>query len=162
MPNGTQAAIAAGYAPSSAHVQAHRLLRHPEVVEIIAAERRKASEELGLHGRATISHARAEAVVSLCDYWTLDYLPPVEPGERSRPALRLKRAAELSWPERSALAPEAFDVDGELVALVLVDPTPAIVELGRRAGLPGFAEALPEAPTDAVPAEWTATARGSA
>ena len=136
VPNGTRAALRAGYAPSSAHNQANRLLRHPEVVAHVAVTRRRLAEEVGLHGRATLEGERAGTVVGLSAYWTLEPLPTDPP----RMSLRLKRRAELTAEELRALDPASFDRDGELLAIVLIDPTAALVELGRLAGVPGFVE----------------------
>ena len=71
-PNGTQAAIAAGYAPKSAHVTASRLLKRAKVRDAIARRNAELMVELDFTPQRIVREIAKVAGVNMADFVTID------------------------------------------------------------------------------------------
>jgi phage terminase small subunit len=71
-PNGTQAAIAAGYAPKSAHVTASRMLRRAKIKDAIARRNAKLMIELDFTPQRIVREIAKVAGVNMADFVTID------------------------------------------------------------------------------------------
>jgi phage terminase small subunit len=71
-PNGTQAAIAAGYAPRSAHVTASRLLKRAKVRDAIARRNAELLLELDFTPQRIVREIAKVAAVNMADFMTID------------------------------------------------------------------------------------------
>lgn len=67
--NGTKAAIRAGYAPKNAEVQAHHLLKKPQVAAHVAALIRARSEQTGIDAAWVLRRLAAEAEADIADLY---------------------------------------------------------------------------------------------
>lgn len=111
--NGTQAAIAAGFAPLSAHVTASRLLRDAKVAARLAELRRPAIAKLERRAGASLDRLVVELeAIALADpaacFRVPEALPPPaidDPdGERAAPEARLLEIHEMPEAIRRAIA----------------------------------------------------------
>ena len=71
-PNGTQAAIAAGYAPKSAHVTASRLLKRAKIRDAIARRNAELMVELDFTPQRIVREIAKVAGVNMADFGTID------------------------------------------------------------------------------------------
>ena len=71
-PNGTQSAIAAGYAPRSAHVTASRLLKRAKVRDAIARRNAELMVELDFTPQRIVREIAKVAGVNMADFVTID------------------------------------------------------------------------------------------
>jgi phage terminase small subunit len=71
-PNGTQAAIAAGYAPKSAHVTASRLLRRAKIKDAIARRNAELLLELDFTPARIVREIAKVAGVNMADFVSID------------------------------------------------------------------------------------------
>jgi phage terminase small subunit len=71
-PNGTQAAIAAGYAPTSAHVTASRLLRRAKIKDAIARRNAELMVELDFTPQRIVREIAKVAGVNMADFVSID------------------------------------------------------------------------------------------
>jgi phage terminase small subunit len=71
-PNGTQAAIAAGYAPKSAHVTASRLLKGAKIRDAIARRNAELLLELDFTPNRIVREIAKVAGVNMADFVTID------------------------------------------------------------------------------------------
>jgi phage terminase small subunit len=71
-PNGTQAAIAAGYAPKSAHVTASRLLRRAKIKDTIARRNAELLLELDFTPNRIVREIAKVAGVNMADFVSID------------------------------------------------------------------------------------------
>ena len=71
-PNGTQAAIAAGYAPNSAHVTASRLLRRAKIKDAIARRNAELMVELDFTPQRIVREIAKVAGVNMADFVSID------------------------------------------------------------------------------------------
>jgi phage terminase small subunit len=70
--NGTQAAIAAGYAPKSAHVTASRLLRRAKIMDAIARRNAELMVELDFTPNRIVREIAKVAGVNMADFVSID------------------------------------------------------------------------------------------
>ena len=71
-PNGTQAAIAAGYSPKSAHVTASRLLKRAKIKDAIAKRNAELMVELDFTPQRIVREIAKVAGVNMADFVTID------------------------------------------------------------------------------------------
>jgi phage terminase small subunit len=71
-PNGTQSAIAAGYAPRSAHVTASRLLKRAKVRDAIARRNAELMVQLDFTPQRIVREIAKVAGVNMADFVTID------------------------------------------------------------------------------------------
>jgi phage terminase small subunit len=71
-PNGTQAAIAAGYAPRSAHVTASRLLKRAKIKDAIARRNAEIMAELDFTPARIVREIAKVAGVNMADFVSID------------------------------------------------------------------------------------------
>jgi phage terminase small subunit len=71
-PNGTQAAIVAGYSPKSAHTIAHRLLKRSKIKEAIARRNAELLAELDFTPQRIVREIAKIAGVNMADFVTID------------------------------------------------------------------------------------------
>ena len=71
-PNGTQSAIAAGYAPKSAHVTASRLLKRAKIKEAIARRNAELMVELDFTPARIVREIAKVAAINTADFVTID------------------------------------------------------------------------------------------
>jgi phage terminase small subunit len=71
-PNGTQAAIAAGYSPRSAHTIAHRLLKRGKIKDAIARRNAELMVELDFTPQRIVREIAKVAGVNMADFVSID------------------------------------------------------------------------------------------
>jgi phage terminase small subunit len=71
-PNGTQAAIAAGYSPKSAHTIAHRLLKRSKIKDAIARRNAELMVELDFTPERIVREIAKVAAVNMADFVSID------------------------------------------------------------------------------------------
>lgn len=150
-PNGKKAAIAAGYSPQTAEVQASRLLRHVQVAQAIQDGRRR----LAVHSGITPEMVLAElGKIAFSDirkvvHWMSEVRQLQEDPETGEPTLEIGNRIVLE--DSAGLPPEVAGAISEVsmtksgtLKVKLYDKRAALVDLGRHFGL--FAPARPEKP----------------
>jgi hypothetical protein len=91
-PNGTQAAIAAGYSPKSAHTIAHRLLKRSKIKDAIDKRNAEIMAELDFTPQRVVREIAKVAGVNMADFVSID-----DEGNPHIDLNGVKRASSPQW-----------------------------------------------------------------
>jgi phage terminase small subunit len=134
--NGTQAAIRAGYAPKTAHVQASQLLRNPKLVAALSVARRRREERTEIKADRVLQELANIGLADIRDLFTWGRFgsPVFVPSDQ----LTLEQAAAISsvkcttnaWEDEKGRTHERH-----VVELKLWDKVAALREMGKHLGV---------------------------
>jgi phage terminase small subunit len=141
-PNGKKAAIAAGYSPSTAEVQASRLLRHVQVAEALQAGRKLASVRSGITPEMVLAELGKIAFSDIRRVvkWMSEVRQLMEDPETGEPTLEI--ANRIVVEDSDSLDPATAGAISEVsmtksgtLKVKLYDKRAALVDLGRATGI---------------------------
>lgn len=149
-PNGTKAALAAGYSQSGAAVEASRLLSHPKVVAELERRRSHLSVKSGVTPErvmaelAKIGFSDIRQVIEWRSHVTqLDEDEDGEPRLNVANEVTIKDSSELT-PEVAASIAEVSQTKDGALKIKMHDKLGALTKMGQHLGM--FRPAVPEAP----------------
>ena len=150
-PNGTQAAISAGYSPNSAAVEASRLLTNPKVVAELAERRRVLEIKTGITPERVLSELAKLGFSDIRQVvqWRANVTQLDEDDETGEPRLSVTNqvtisdSADLTDEAAAAILEVSQTKDGAL-KVKMHDKLGALVKIGQHLGM--FKPHVPEAP----------------
>lgn len=126
--NGTQAAIAAGYGPKGAHTRANRLLKDPEIRNLIASRAAEIAEGAQLNTR---NWARDLAAIAFCDIGDL-----YDEQGNLRPVEDLPEQVRRAIASMKVVKRDIKNVGTEVITEIRFwDKNAALVTIARHLGL---------------------------
>jgi phage terminase small subunit len=150
-PNGTQAAISAGYSPNSAAVEASRLLTNPKVAAELAERRRVLEIKAGITPERVLSELAKLGFSDIRQVvqWRANVTQLDEDDETGEPRLSVTNqvtisdSADLTDEAAAAILEVSQTKDGAL-KVKMHDKLGALVKIGQHLGM--FKPHVPEAP----------------
>lgn len=150
-PNGTQAAIAAGYSPKSASVEASRLLSNAKVAAELAARRKVLEIKTGITPERVLAELAKLGFSDIRQIvqWQANVTTLDEDDETGEPRLSVTNqvtisdSADLSDEAAAAVLEVSQTKDGAL-KVKMHDKLGALVKIGQHLGM--FKPHVPEAP----------------
>lgn len=150
-PNGTQAAIAAGYSPKSAAVEASRLLSNAKVAGELAARRKVLEIKTGITPERVLSELAKLGFSDIRQIvqWQAHVTTMDEDDETGEPRLTvtsqvtINDSADLTDDAAAAVLEVSQTKDGAL-KIKMHDKLGALVKIGQHLGM--FKPSIPDAP----------------